>query len=390
MSTVMSITSYTRIMGCIWFTLALLADGLLIRYNKRIHGSVLLLIFSLGLIRLLVPLEIMGYTVTFFDDGFYLFLENTVQKEVLHYVSVAGLLLWLWGIGSMIALLRFFYQLWQLHQVVLRSRDITQDEALFDRCRQLAAQMGYAGSMKVAVTAEFSTAVSAGLFSPVILIPERLLQFPESELEGIIRHELMHYLRRDVGKQWGLCILRCLFWWNPVVWFLKKSVEQWLELQCDAKVCEALSEPEKITYLEGILRVLRENRKEGEGLGVGYARSQTGAFVQQRFGEVLWPVHKQSKGQNALIGVLCIVIFAASYRFLVQPYCLPNLSEIEGENVSMEPPHGVEEERDFILKYHDGTYVYYKDMNEYAILKEEELGQSPYAELTIIEASMGE
>ena len=68
MSTVMSITSYTRIMGCIWFTLALLADGLLIRYNKRIHGSVLLLIFSLGLIRLLVPIKFMRYTRTFYDD----------------------------------------------------------------------------------------------------------------------------------------------------------------------------------------------------------------------------------------------------------------------------------------------------------------------------------
>lgn len=378
------ISKYSIIMGVLWFTIALLIGCLLIQKGRKVRPGVILLVFLLGAIRLLLPLE-HPHMKLLQDWYVYPFFQWVWRIEPIKGISIATLFFWIWGIGSIVSLLVFLRKLLQLRGIIQRAQTVSPEDKLFAICRKAAEQLGYEGPCRVAVTTEFSTAVSVGFSIPIILIPDKMQDFTEEELNCIFRHELMHYCRKHLGVQWGMNLLQCLFWWNPIVYLVKNSVEQMIELRCDDFVCRHMSEEEKVTYLQGIMHVLEMSRKDPK-LGIGYARKQSKRFLRRRFQEVLEPVKKQSRGLTTVAAGLCVALFVFSYTFTIQPAGLPDVSEIEGYREAQEE----EVVTDFLLKLSDGTYLYMKDMMEAGILTETEIQQSPYCKLPIYEYTEGE
>ena len=113
------------------------------------------------------------------------------------------------------------------------------------------------------------------VFHPTIALPP--VRWPEEDLRLILLYEWQHFCNRD---QWiklvfyGFC---CVFWWNPVMWLLKRQLDQLLELRCDFKVLEKLPEEERGSYYEMLLRTYRairttepeKQQKKEENLGPG-------------------------------------------------------------------------------------------------------------------------
>lgn len=380
----MAVTKYSVIMGIAWFTTALLAGCLLIKKGKKVRYEIILLIFLLGFIRLLFPLEF--WPVKEIRDWYvYPFFQRIWSMEPIHGFFIATIFLWIWGIGSVSCFIMFLCKLRQLHGIIRRAESVSQKDKLYRICGEAAGQLGYTRQFRVAVTTEFSTAVSAGLLTPVILIPVKVQNFTEKELLCIFRHELMHYLKKDLGVQWGMNLLQCIFWWNPVMYFVKSSVEQIIELRCDARVCRDMGDEERIIYLQGITRVLKTSQKEPE-LGIGYAKKKSNKFLRRRFCEVLEPVKKQSCGLTALLAGSCIAVFVFSYTFIIQPASIPDAFEVEGCYLGTED----KDVQNFLLKLPDGTYIYNENLKEKRILTEDEITQSPYCELSIYEYTEGE
>lgn len=89
--------------------------------------------------------------------------------------------------------------------------------------------------------------VLLGLWRPVLLLPPRFLQdSPEPEL--VIRHELIHFKRRDLWHLTLLNVMRCLFWFNPLVHFAVKYFRSDQELACDQAVVASESRSRRYNY----------------------------------------------------------------------------------------------------------------------------------------------
>lgn len=376
----MLISNYSVIMGILWFTVALLVGSFLIMHGKKVRRKLILFIFLLGFIRLLLPVEF-WLTREVYDWYFYPFVQKFWRIEPIQGMSLAAIFFMVWGLGSGVEFIIFGRKLRILREMTHGARAILAKDRLCNICSRAANSLKYAGPFKVAFTSEISTAISAGLFTPIILIPEAMKDFNEEELIGIFKHELMHYLRKDLLIQWGMNLLQCLFWWNPVVYLVKKSVEQMIELRCDEMVCRDMNDEEKVVYLQGITHVLRIPGKKPE-LGIGYAKNNSSIFLQRRFREVLNPVKKQSRSLTVILAAFCIAVFVFSYSFSVFPGSFPDESEMQGLSETSE----TEDVRDFLLKYSDGTYCYYKNMLQEDILTEEEIKQPKYRNLPIYEA----
>lgn len=74
-----------------------------------------------------------------------------------------------------------------------------------------------------------------GLRRRYIVMPANMLLRPQ-DMRIALAHEFQHLRQRDVEWEIGLELFKSLFFWNPVVHYWKRQIEQLRELSCDQKV----------------------------------------------------------------------------------------------------------------------------------------------------------
>lgn len=184
-------------------------------------------------------------------------------------LSLGEGLAFLWLLGILLLLGRLFAG-WKTHQKQMEAWEEAPEEVmqLFHRCIPR-------GKGNVCIARDIKAPYISGFFTPTIALPP--VRWPEEDLRLILLHEWQHFCNRD---QWiklvfyGFC---CVFWWNPVMWLLKRQLDQLLELRCDFKVLEELPEEERDSYYEMLLRTYRairttgpeKQQKKEENLGPG-------------------------------------------------------------------------------------------------------------------------
>lgn len=75
----------------------------------------------------------------------------------------------------------------------------------------------------------------------LILPCSALTRLSDEDLTGIIAHELAHIKRRDFLVRWLEWFVFSIYWWNPLVWWIRKQMHVHEELACDERVIEIMS-----------------------------------------------------------------------------------------------------------------------------------------------------
>ncbi len=76
-----------------------------------------------------------------------------------------------------------------------------------------------------------------------------------AEQEAIVRHELSHYRRGDVWKNWLMYLLALPQWFNPAAWWAVSHFQQAGEWLCDLDAAAA-SPQRRTEYLQALLRLV--------------------------------------------------------------------------------------------------------------------------------------
>lgn len=72
---------------------------------------------------------------------------------------------------------------------------------------------------------------------PTIVLPMRLLsQLDDQEAAMILAHELAHLRRRDDWVRAVELFVSIVYWWNPILWMIRRPLHQAEDLCCDAWV----------------------------------------------------------------------------------------------------------------------------------------------------------
>jgi len=95
-----------------------------------------------------------------------------------------------------------------------------------------------------------------GIRKPVLLLPEGILErLTPPQLKAVLAHELCHVRRRDNLTATIHMVVEAIFWFHPLVWWIRERLVEERERACDEEVLKVVSEPE--IYAEGILNVCR-------------------------------------------------------------------------------------------------------------------------------------
>lgn len=75
----------------------------------------------------------------------------------------------------------------------------------------------------------------------------------ENALRHALLHELVHYRRRDLWLNALLLLVKSLYWFNPLMWWMEKLAIRDTELACDEEVLRLLPPEEHALYGETVL-----------------------------------------------------------------------------------------------------------------------------------------
>jgi bla regulator protein blaR1 len=95
-----------------------------------------------------------------------------------------------------------------------------------------------------------------GIRKPVLLLPAGIMdRLTPAQLEAVLAHELCHVRRRDNLTAAVHTLVETIFWFHPLVWWIRARLVEEREHACDEAAVESGGDTQ--AYAEGILNVCR-------------------------------------------------------------------------------------------------------------------------------------
>jgi beta-lactamase regulating signal transducer with metallopeptidase domain len=160
-------------------------------------------------------------------------LASPLNGPVLQRVS--GLLMPLWVLGAVVNLVGLFGAMFRLLRLASRAATVragTWTELL----TPISTALGVTRSVTLLRSDRPAILVTWGLMSPVVLLPCDACDWSEGRVRVVLAHELAHIARADWLVQIGAEVLRCVYWFNPLLWLACARLRHEGERSCDDAV----------------------------------------------------------------------------------------------------------------------------------------------------------
>lgn len=181
------------------------------------------------------------------------------------------LLAWTAGAASSCGFLVFSWIRFRRIRRSALSIEKTPVRRIFDSCKR---EMNLQRNVGLYSTGELKSPAAAGIISPAVYLPLSLLaDFRQDSLRYIFLHELQHFLQHDSAVNLLAELVRCLYWFNPAIWYGIKKMGLDREIACDSAVLEILKDQEYSGYGYTLLDLAEKNSFPLSS-GIGGKRSQ--------------------------------------------------------------------------------------------------------------------
>lgn len=339
-------------------------------YTSRKGIQIILIFYLLGVIRMLFPVDFQPSIGIPISKGVFPVVNNVLSLEEHSFLGVdftiANGIVIFWSAIAIILMLRYFTEYRQMHRLFQKCSVIDE------MCEPVIEQIKLKKKIKKKISVYRNSAIAIPcaevIFRLNIYLPK--CEYSEEELYYILLHECTHFANGDLYIKWLTQICRCLCWWNPLVYKMQDMLEKNLEIRCDLTVTENLEQIEQITYLETIVKALKNiEKKNNSGILYGVQlTNRNGKELKERF-EIIYKnrKNKTKKSQKMKCLAMFLIMMIFSYVIMITPAYYPAEEEIiTGE--------GIEEmttKNTYILKEGEKYYTIHKSEIRGKIEKEE-------------------
>lgn len=155
------------------------------------------------------------------------FIRTPMTQLVTIVLAGVWFLVAMWGIAGYV---RSNYRIWKNFRCQSYKCD-EEVQGIFDEvCQEL-----HISPREVDLRTSMRTEVSfiAGTFRMTVYIPLAAEYYTEEELRVVFFHELTHYRQKDVWLKHVVIFAKKIHFFNPVIYWFAKLVEEWSEFSCD-------------------------------------------------------------------------------------------------------------------------------------------------------------
>lgn len=164
------------------------------------------------------------------------------------------------------------------------------------------------GKAEIRISDKVAAPILFGGLKAVLYIPQSL--YNTDKMQYITAHEGVHLSRNDIGIKWFTALVKCIHWFNPLVYCLAGQINQACEISCDAKAAEHMCDGQKQKYMQTILEISQNEINFKYSLAAGL--SSGGRCLKKRFlaiskGDKTKPIARVAGVMVATIMTFCWV-----------------------------------------------------------------------------------
>ena len=355
----MNVSVFSLLMSVLWSSLIILVAHLLRRkafFLRRVGAPVLVVFYLLSVGRMVLPVEFPFSREVPLRSWFSTAVQAVCIEE--HQLGDFG---WTWAQAAcvcwaavgIILLLWFSFRYWRAVRRMTQSlaRDPLAEEIL----QSIRKESKRSLKVQVFRSERASTPMGVGIFRRKIILP--CGDIPQRELEYILRHEYTHFLHGDLWVKLLTQVYCCLFWWNPLVYLLRRDLPQILEIRCDMAVTKDYTVSQKAEYLQTIVNSLKRMGKERDTsrqflVSARLLASEDSLSLVERFRLISGGQEPRRLMTASLVtGALCLLF--VSYLFIFQSAYDPPEDDFFSElSASIQIPSFTDA---YVIKHADGT-----------------------------------
>ena len=205
----------------------------------------------------------------------------------------------IWLTGAFLCFWRWKRGITEVKQMRKKAVLLTGHDAEF---QEAAAHVGLRGKVQFLCSSAEVVPLAAGIGRPVVLLPASASTWSRERLRVVLLHEMAHIRRRDSLTQALAELVRCLYWFHPLVWLAVRQLRVEREHACDDLVLRAgTGASDYASHLLGLARALHPAELSP------VAASMAGAHLETRIRAILNPNMNHRVMGRASALMACIV-----------------------------------------------------------------------------------
>lgn len=179
----------------------------------------------------------------------------TEPVQIQNTFEIGDIVPYIWLAGFIVAILWTVLSFAVLKYKIRTSSSAASENTLkiFEHCKKTTR---IHKNIKVVVQNHVPSTALCGIIRPKILITKDFENSDISHIEYTFIHELSHYKRGDIVVNYLLLILRCIHWFNSVIWFLFGKIRRDTELATDEHTMLYLNPSEHKSYGMALINTL--------------------------------------------------------------------------------------------------------------------------------------
>ncbi|MCA9051628.1 MAG: hypothetical protein KDA89_22975, partial [Planctomycetaceae bacterium] len=146
-----------------------------------------------------------------------------------------------WVLGVAFFAARTSVGLFVTSRLLRRSRSLHND--LPSGCSAAVLKALQNGSVRLMSSSEIRVPVTVGWWKPTVLLPASWQDWSTSKLDAVLAHETTHVARRDFIVAVLAEVNRCVYWFHPMSWWLRRTLSDLAEEACDDAAIDLTGNP---------------------------------------------------------------------------------------------------------------------------------------------------
>ncbi len=231
--------------------------------------------------------------------------ENVIVNNTQSHISMLDLAVKVWVCIAAALILTSYLPYFYLKRKIMLSA--VYNTELDEFLNYIKEKLNIKQNVKICICNYYGSPMLMGILNPVIVLPDTA--YDENNLAMIISHELTHLKRFDVVYKFLLHTLKCIYWFNPLVWLMEKYAEGDIELSCDEDITKNRNKNFKMRYADTILKVAAGGDTSPV---LSTAFSTEAENIKERFANIFFGKIKK-QGKNILAGFMAVIIAATTF-----------------------------------------------------------------------------
>lgn len=230
--------------------------------------------------------------------------QDIIQPDPVHNYSLIEVLAYVWLIGMVNYTLYQFVAYMSYKKKIKRQSDRTANDKILSLLDKLCLELSIKKKPDIWRCNNACSPMMFGFIKPALFLPSG--SYDDYDLEVILRHELVHYKRRDLWYKLILLFANAVHWFNPLVYVMVKMACEDIEFSCDDEVVRNADIDFRKRYSQAILHSMHKERLQNTALSTHFKGGKKA--MKNRFSNIL-DTTKKRKGIVAL-GVVAVLVFA--------------------------------------------------------------------------------